>query len=183
VRAVIDNNLLVSGLLWSGKPGRLLQAVAEGGVQLFLSEQLLAELREVLHREKFAARMALKGTTPEMVLGKVQAAARVVPAPAIPMPLRLRNPDDVHVLACAVGAGADAIVTGDKDLLIYAVFRGHSDHGRCGSVKASGVFVIHGVLESAVIHRGICGIRGSAYPESPSSRSRLSSCSHSARRC
>jgi putative PIN family toxin of toxin-antitoxin system len=48
VRAVIDNNVLVSGLLWGDKPGRVLAAVAEGRVQIFLSEELLAELREVL---------------------------------------------------------------------------------------------------------------------------------------
>ena len=48
VRAVIDNNVLVSGLLWGDKPGRVLAAVAEGHVHIFLSEELLAELREVL---------------------------------------------------------------------------------------------------------------------------------------
>jgi predicted nucleic acid-binding protein len=36
VRAVIDNNVLVSGLLWGDKPGRVLTAVAEGRVQIFL---------------------------------------------------------------------------------------------------------------------------------------------------
>jgi len=65
VRAVIDNNVLVSGLLWGDKPGRVLTAVAEGRIQIFLSEELLAELREVLRRRKFAARLALKELTPE----------------------------------------------------------------------------------------------------------------------
>ena len=64
MRAVVDNNLLVSGLLWGDKPGRLLNAVADGSLQLFLSEPLLAELGEVLHRDKFAARLALKHLTP-----------------------------------------------------------------------------------------------------------------------
>ena len=36
----------------------------------------------------------------------------------------LRDRDDVHVLACAVGAEADAIVTGDKDLLTLKDFGG-----------------------------------------------------------
>ncbi len=71
MRAVIDNDVLVSGLLWGDKPGRVLAAVARGHVQIFLSEELLAELREVLRRGKFAARLALrellafKGSRPE----------------------------------------------------------------------------------------------------------------------
>ena len=39
-------------------------------------------------------------------------------------PAGLRDPDDVHVLACAVSAKADAIVTGDKDLLTLKSFEG-----------------------------------------------------------
>lgn len=39
-------------------------------------------------------------------------------------PAELRDLDDVHVLACAVSAEADAIVTGDKDLLTLESFAG-----------------------------------------------------------
>jgi len=123
VRAVIDNNLLVSGLLWGDKPGRILAAAADGQVQLLLSDQLLSELAEVLRRRKFAPRLALKGLTPETALTTVQTAARVVPAPAIPLPASLRDPDDLAVLACALAAEAEVIITGDKDLLVLGSFR------------------------------------------------------------
>ena len=124
MRAVIDNNVLVSGLLWGDKPGRVLAAVAEGHVQIFLSEELLAELREVLRRRKFAARLALKELTPETALAKVQAIARLVPASPIPAPPSLRDPDDLAVLACAISAAVDVIITGDKDLLTLKSFQG-----------------------------------------------------------
>jgi len=42
----------------------------------------------------------------------------------IPIPPELRDPKDLMVLAAAVGGGADAIVTGDKDLLALGEFRG-----------------------------------------------------------
>ena len=42
----------------------------------------------------------------------------------IPVPATLRDPDDLHVLVCAVGADADAIVTGDDDLLSLEKFEG-----------------------------------------------------------
>jgi putative PIN family toxin of toxin-antitoxin system len=124
VRAVVDNNLLVSGLLWGEKPGRLLAAVAEGRVQLFLSAELLAELAEVLRRTKFAGRLALRQLTPETAVATVQAAARVVAAPATPTPPNLRDPDDLPVLACAAFAAVDVIITGDKDLLTLKSFEG-----------------------------------------------------------
>ena len=41
-----------------------------------------------------------------------------------PVPASLRDPDDVHVLACAVASVADAIVTGDHDLLVLKQFEG-----------------------------------------------------------
>ncbi len=124
MRAVVDNNVLVSGLLWGDKPGRVLAAVAEGHVHIFLSEELLAELRDVLHRRKFAARLALKELTPETALAKVQAVARLVLASPIPTPPSLRDPDDLAVLACAISAAVDVIITGDKDLLTLKSFEG-----------------------------------------------------------
>ena len=124
MRAVVDNNLFVSGLLWGDKPGRLFGAAATGRLQIFLSEALLAELRQVLQRRKFAARLALKGLTPETGLAQVQAAARVIPAPPVPLPALLCDADDLPVLACAVAAEVDVIITGDKDLLALNRFKG-----------------------------------------------------------
>ncbi len=124
MRAVVDTNLLVSGLLWRGNPGRLLDAVADGRVQLFISNPLLAELAEVLQREKFAARLALAGITSDAALATVQTVARIVAVANIPVPALLRDADDAHVLACAVGAAADVIVSGDRDLLALGNFGG-----------------------------------------------------------
>ena len=64
MNAVIDNNLLVSGLLWGQRPGRLFRAVVDGKVRLILSEPLLVELSEVLRRDKFATQLALRVTRP-----------------------------------------------------------------------------------------------------------------------
>ena len=124
MRAVVDNNLFVSGLLWGDKPGCLFNAVAAGRLQIFLSEALLTELRAVLQRRKFAARLALRELTPETALAQVQAVARVVHAPPIPLPASLRDADDLPVLACAVFAQVDVIITGDHDLLTLEYFEG-----------------------------------------------------------
>lgn len=48
-------------------------------------------------------------------MGYVELATLVTPMPIFPT--ILRDPDDDHVLACALTAGADLIVSGDKHLL------------------------------------------------------------------
>lgn len=50
MKVVVDTNTLVSGLLWHGNPSRILDAVLDNRLELCLSEELLAELREVLRR-------------------------------------------------------------------------------------------------------------------------------------
>jgi len=124
VRAVVDNNLFVSGLLWEGEPHRFLAAALEGKVQLYFSEPLLAELKTVLQREKFSNRFAAKSHTPDSAINLIRASARIVQAPEIKIPASLRDPDDAHVLSCALAAQADAIVTGDQDLLVLKQFEG-----------------------------------------------------------
>ena len=124
VKAVVDNNLIVSGLLWNGPPSRLMEAVRDGRVQLAFSLSLYEELADVLHRPKFAGRFARRGATPASVLATVMAVAEMVVPDPLSMPPSLRDPDDLSVLECAVATGAEAIITGDKDLLTLKEFQG-----------------------------------------------------------
>jgi uncharacterized protein len=58
VRFVLDTNLLVSGVISAGLPRRLVDAAKAGEFEFCTSETLLAELLDVLSREKFAGRLA-----------------------------------------------------------------------------------------------------------------------------
>ena len=83
---------------------------------------LLAELTRILRRTKFARVITASGASlDDLILGYADLATLTVPAP-IP-PTVLRDPDDDHVLACAVAAQADLIVSGDTDLLTLKTFR------------------------------------------------------------
>ena len=53
MRAVIDTNVLLSGLFWRGAPYRLLEQVRAGAIMLISSPELLVELDEVIRRPKF----------------------------------------------------------------------------------------------------------------------------------
>jgi uncharacterized protein len=124
VKLVVDTNTIISGSLWQGPPARLISAALGGQAQMFLSLPMLLELQETLQRPKFAQRLAGHGETPLSIIARFRASCHEsVPARIMP-PAELRDPDDVHVLACAVSAEADAIVTGDKDLLTLGSFAG-----------------------------------------------------------
>ena len=124
MKLVVDTNILISGSLWGGPPARLVSGGLAGQFQMFLSLPMLLELRETLQRSRFAHRLVGKGETPETLAQRFRAACQEAAPARITPPTALRDPDDVQVLSCAVGAEADAIVTGDKDLLTLKAFEG-----------------------------------------------------------
>jgi len=119
-RLVIDTNVLVSGLVLSdaaSAPARLLEALSTGVFTAISSPELLRELAEVLSRPKFAESMQEAGLTPFDIVRSIAAGAVLVDPLPLSAPVVLDDPDDDHVLACALAARADAIVTGDQHLL------------------------------------------------------------------
>jgi uncharacterized protein len=117
VRIVLDTNVALSALLWRGTPYRLLQTLRQQEhTQLFSSVVLLKELGEVLARPVPAARLALIGRAPHEVLADYIDAVELVTPLATP-PVVAADPDDDHVLAAAVAAQADLLVSGDHHLL------------------------------------------------------------------
>ena len=82
---------------------------------------MIAELEEVLGRPKFAGRIDRAGTTVEAFVADYLALVTLVHAPALPQPVA-RDVDDDHVLACALAARVEAIVSGDDDLLVIGTF-------------------------------------------------------------
>ena len=124
MKLVVDINVLVSGSLWRGNPSRLVDALLDGAATLCVSPAVLAEFEEVIQRDKFQKRIGEKGRRTHEIISRFRAAALIVEGRAIPLPFTLRDPDDVHVLSCAVDANADAIITGDNDLLSMGTFEG-----------------------------------------------------------
>lgn len=123
MRLVLDTNTALSGLLWGGTPGRLIDAAEGGRVELASSAALLAELQGVLSREKFVKRLAQRGLGVGDVFDGYAALVTIV-APAAIEPVIARDPADDQVLAAALAARADLVVSGDAHLLDLKSFRG-----------------------------------------------------------
>jgi uncharacterized protein len=118
VRITVDTNLLISGFIRSGTaPRRLLRAWLQGVVRLVMSAELHAEVVDVLQRPKFA-RYDFDTQLMADVLGALATSEPVEPLTEPDLPLRCRDPKDNMVLACALAARVDYIVTGDTDLLV-----------------------------------------------------------------
>lgn len=123
MRAVIDTNVLLSGLLWHGAPHALLERVRSSALGLVSSPALLAELAEVAGRAKFDSILTRTHTSRELAVSEIRQLAEILDPPPLPQPV-CRDPDDDAVLALAVAAQVDLIVSGDNDLLALGAFNG-----------------------------------------------------------
>lgn len=124
MRVVADTNTVVSAFLWGGPPARLIESARAERITLFSSAALIAELEDVLGRQKFTARIARVGSSVPELLEGYRALTTLVRATTLATPVS-RDPDDDHVLACALAAKAELIVSGDKrHLLILGEYQG-----------------------------------------------------------
>ncbi len=118
--AVLDTNVLVSGIGWPrSPPGRVVNWAVGGRFVLVTSEPRLAELERVLAYPRLAAAI---GAPVELVrlIGEVA----VVVEPDREVTAIEGDPADNRVLEAAVAAQADYIVSGDADLLGIRSFEG-----------------------------------------------------------
>ena len=122
IRVVLDTNVLVSGLLWEGPPNKILRKIDEGLLIACLNESMLREVDEVLKRPKFLKRLQRLGLDPAEATAAIASKTLLFRDSKIP-PWSLRDPNDAHVLSCALSSRAAIIVTGDDDLLVYKSFQ------------------------------------------------------------
>lgn len=121
MRIVADTNTVASGLIWQGPPRQIINAARAGTITLHTSITLLAELAEIIGRGKFIRPILRAGLSAAAIVEDYQRLAVLVEPQPLPAPVS-RDPDDDHVLACALAAQVALIVSGDKDLLVLGTF-------------------------------------------------------------
>jgi putative PIN family toxin of toxin-antitoxin system len=112
MRVVCDTNVLISGILFGGKPRELLRLCSSGKVTNFTSPALLKEVEAVLIRPKF-------GLNEEQVYGIIRLFRDTfsLVRPEISFSVITADPDDNRILEAASAAQAEAIISGDTHLL------------------------------------------------------------------
>lgn len=123
MRAVVDTNVLISGVLWFGAPHRLLGCAGQGQMTLVSCRELLEEFAAVIVRPTFARYLDRAGVSADDVIVRVRMLVEVGHPMPLPAPVS-RDPDDDVVLALAAVSRVDLIVSGDRDLLDLESFRG-----------------------------------------------------------
>jgi putative PIN family toxin of toxin-antitoxin system len=115
VRVVLDTNTVVSGFLWGNEPRAIIDAAIDGRIELFTCAALIEELAGVLPRQKFAKRLTQKQLSIPALVERYSALANLI-EPAVLSGPASPDPDDDLVLATALAANAELIVSRDKHL-------------------------------------------------------------------
>jgi uncharacterized protein len=122
LRVVLDTNVLLSGIAYPASvPGKILAAWRHGSVEVLLSPFILTELRRVL--PKLAHRHGLSASEIDDLIDVLAFQAELIEPSNFNDP-DLRDANDQPILATLLtaqaNAGADYLITGDKDLLALA---------------------------------------------------------------
>jgi putative PIN family toxin of toxin-antitoxin system len=115
-RAVLDPNVLISALITPrGASARLLSELRAGAYELVTSDRLLAELEEVLRREKFARYVASHEI--DAYVGLLRRESVVLDDPEPSRGRLSSDPGDEYLIDLARAARVDVLVSGDAHLL------------------------------------------------------------------
>ena len=122
VRVVLDTNVYISGLLWTGTPHRLIHAAEVGALAPVTTPAIMDEVREALGRPKFIMRMNALNTSTGELMESLLSIVEIVPGISIERVIE-HDPEDDKILACALASRAQWIVSGDEHLLRLKRYR------------------------------------------------------------
>jgi putative PIN family toxin of toxin-antitoxin system len=112
IRVVLDTNVLISALLFTGEVSRLAESWQDRKIIPVISRETFAELRDVLQYPKF-------NLTDAEIMDIIE--SEILPYFDVIDVVReirkvCRDPDDDKFIACGISAGVGYLVTGDRDL-------------------------------------------------------------------
>lgn len=122
LRAVIDTNVLISGILWRGPPFQLLRWAEEDKLRVHASLEILGEVHRVLHYPKFQQYIDARRASPAELFAKIASMCTVIQVDQVVKGV-CADADDEKFLSCAVAANVDFLVSGDRHLLDLKEYR------------------------------------------------------------
>lgn len=116
-KVVIDTNVFVSGIFFSGPPYRILKAWHDGRIKIAVTEDILEEYRRVIE----TLSVKFENIDIDYILELLLIEAELVPSYSFNENI-CEDPDDDKFLACAIAAKSKYIISGDKHLLKIGQF-------------------------------------------------------------
>jgi len=118
-KVVIDTNLLISAFGWDGKPEAVLRLIEKRRIRNYTTDEIFDELRRVVAYPKLKFPPSLQVKILEFVFCWSTFVQNGEPVAVV-----AADPDDDKFIACAIGAGASYIISGDPHLLEVGSYQG-----------------------------------------------------------
>jgi putative PIN family toxin of toxin-antitoxin system len=111
-RAVIDTNVIVSGLTFKGQPREVLDLAWKGEIEVYISPFILKELTGTLRKDF--------GWSNEQIRDTIQTikAKTISIRPKIKVSVVKEKDDDNRILECAIEGNVRYLISGDKKHLL-----------------------------------------------------------------
>ena len=109
-------------MLWGGKPAEIIKSAEAQNVSIFLSEEIVEEITQVLTYPKIKSVYKALGLKSEDLIEAVLKIAKFVKVTKKLHVVEAHSADDKFV-ECAQSANADYIISGDKHLLKVACYK------------------------------------------------------------
>jgi len=124
IRVVVDANVFVSAIIKPDSvPGTIINLIGQGLVRVVISQEIIAEIRQVLLYPKIKKLHRLTPKLIDQALAEISEAAMVTPG-AIQINGVKDDPKDNKYLECAVEGQVDFIISGDHHLIDLKEFEG-----------------------------------------------------------
>lgn len=111
MRVILDTNVFISGVFFSGPPYQILDAWRKDKIKLVISPEIFEEYRRV--GEELTKDYPGVSLGPFLSLAVLE--SEIVLAPKLNEQI-CADPDDDKFISCAIVSGCRCIVTGDKQL-------------------------------------------------------------------
>ncbi len=112
MKIVLDTNVLISGIFFSGPPYQILKSWQEGKIKIVISEEILTEYQRVVEElSKQFPRVDI-----EQILELITIHTEIVNTYGFDVTV-CDDPNDNMFVSCALASKSKIIVSGDKHLL------------------------------------------------------------------
>jgi uncharacterized protein len=122
LKLVLDTNVWVSALFWGGKPAEIIKLAEQGKVTVFVSEEIVSEISQVLVYPKIEKIWRALGMRREDLMEQVLKNSKFVKV-TNKVKVIVEHPADDRFLECALATDADFVVSGDKHLLKVGAYK------------------------------------------------------------